>query len=190
MFKMMHKLMSFMGLAATIATTPHAPLSGTRTKRDTSLPRPTRKRSGHCGKMRIFKSMMLFAMLALASTAYAQEVVLTRGPLPVGAKVKWEAPANITTITDALSFEARFSINGVPATALTSVTCATAVAPLTGITCESVLNASNRDALNRIGRHSVNLVLFRADVGEGEVSAPFALTTPAGRPANLRLSGS
>lgn len=56
MIRMMHKLMSWMGLAAVAAVTPHASVEATWMRRDTSLPRQARKRSGHYGKMRIFRS--------------------------------------------------------------------------------------------------------------------------------------
>jgi hypothetical protein len=38
------------------ATSPYSAVGGTRLKKDTSLPRPMRKRSGHYGKMRVFRS--------------------------------------------------------------------------------------------------------------------------------------
>lgn len=127
----------------------------------------------------------LFCLL-FASPVFAQAI--TRGPVPAGTRVAYEAPSNVTTVTDARSFEPRFYRGGVALTAGTNVTCGPAVAPVTGITCSFVLNASNLDAVNQVGVHALTLSLFRQDVGEGPQSVPFTLTTPAGAPTGGRLT--
>lgn len=53
--QMFHRLMAFAGLAAS-TTSLHSNVGGVRLRRDTSLPRQARKRSGHYGKMRLFRS--------------------------------------------------------------------------------------------------------------------------------------
>jgi len=131
----------------------------------------------------------LFLACLLPSLVAAQTI--TRGPLPIGAKVVFEAGPNIPTVADALSFEARLSRNGIPltaATATTGLTCGPAIAPALGITCQWVLTASNRDALNQVGVHTLTLTHFRADVGESPASSPFVLTTPTAAPTGLRLT--
>jgi len=141
-----------------------------------------------CRDMRVL--CVLLAVLATAVSTGAQAPI-TRGPLPVGAKVVFEIGPNVVTVADALTFEARLSRNGMPLTAATStsgLTCATAVAPAVGITCQWILTASNRDALNQVGVHSLTLTSFRADVGESPASSPFSLTTPAGAPTGLRIT--
>jgi len=125
-------------------------------------------------------------VLFLPALASAQTPI-TRGPVPAGARVAYETPDNVTTLTQAASFEARFYRNGTPLTALVNVSCAPAVAPLVGFTCTSVLTPSNIDALNQVGVHALTLSLFRQDVGEGPHGAPFTLTTPAGVPRGGRL---
>lgn len=118
----------------------------------------------------------LAACLLLATTAAAQ----MKGPLPVGAAAEWEIPDNMQP-ADGPSFEWRIRDGSfIPMTALTGVTCA-------GVTCRATLTASNLDALNRAGTHSVTLSAFRADVGDSVQSAPFVLTSPAHAPRALRL---
>jgi len=129
---------------------------------------------------------LALVLLLAASPAFAQTPI-TRGPLPVGTRLAWEASSNITTVAQALTFEARLYRGGLPLTALTGVTCAPAVAPLVGITCQSVLGQSNLDGINQVGISALTLSLFRADVGEGPVSSPFTLTTGAGAPTGARL---
>lgn len=125
--------------------------------------------------------LRVVCVLLVSAPALAQAPI-TRGPLPATAKVEWDAPQNVTTVTEAQSFEPRLLDNGVPLTALTNVSCQG-----TPIVCAAPLTASNRDALNRVGAHELRLTLFRVDVGESPPSSPFVLTSPAGAPVNLRL---
>lgn len=133
----------------------------------------------------VWSTVITLILLALSAiTAGAQ--VIDRGPVPTGAKLTWEAPENITVAADAQTYEARVSRNGTPMTALVNVTCRTGVV-VNRVTCDSVLTASNLDALNQAGVHTLTLKLFRPDVGETAASAPFVLTTPAGVPTGLRI---
>lgn len=131
--------------------------------------------------------LVILALLLVGFATQAEAQTLTKGPVPAGYKFKWDAPTNITTVAQALTFEPRIRLDGTPATALTNVTCAPPVAPATVISCESVITQSNRDALNVIGSHSMTLSLFRADVGDSDVSDPFVLPTGAGKATNVRI---
>ena len=139
--------------------------------------------------MRRVGLLLLLLLCGVPSWAAAQTPI-TRGPVPVGAKIVFEAGGNLSTVAEALTFEARLTRNGTPLTAATAtsgLTCGAAVAPAVGITCQWALTASNRDALNQVGVHTLTLTHFRADVGESPASSPFVLTTPAAAPTGLRL---
>lgn len=131
--------------------------------------------------------MRLFSVLALvlyASVASAQ--VVTAGPVTTSMKIAWDLPANLT-LTDAPTFEVRLRDGAfIPVTALTNATCVAG----TPVVCSAPVTASNADALNRVGVHNLTLSLFRADVGDSAVSAPFVLRSPAGAPSPPRLMSS
>jgi hypothetical protein len=119
-------------------------------------------------------------VLLCAGTISAQTVV-TSGPVTTDMRLAWDLPSNVT-VADASTFEVRLRDGAfIPVTALTNVTCA-------GATCSAPVSASNADALNRVGVHSLTLSLFRADVGDSAPSTPFVLTSPAGAPVNPRLT--
>lgn len=128
-----------------------------------------------------------FAMLMMLSAvpAFAQNTMT--GPISATQSFVWEAPANVTTAAEALTFEWRINEGPTPLTALTNVTCAPAVAPIIGITCRSQVGASSADAVNRVGRHQLTIKSFRTDVGESVASLPFTLTSPAGAATGLRI---
>jgi hypothetical protein len=129
--------------------------------------------------------LLSVVLLLLASAApVAAQTTVTRGPLPATARFIWNAPTNVTTVAQAQTFEPRLYRGSTPLTALTSVTCQAAAST---IECTAPVSASNLDALNQVGQHSVTLSLFRADVGEGPHSDPFVLTTPAGAPTAFRI---
>lgn len=125
---------------------------------------------------------VLFVLVAAPVLAQA----ITRGPVPATAKFAFDAPSNVTTVTQALTFEPRVYRNGAPLTVLTNVTCQ-ALANPARITCQAPVSASNLDAINQAGVHNLTLSLFRLDVLEGEKSVPFSLTTPAGAPTAFQL---
>jgi hypothetical protein len=132
---------------------------------------------------------LILVALALASSARAQTI--TVGPVPAGAKLTFETPSNVVSVSDALTFEARLTLDGTPLTAATStsgLTCGPAVTPAIGITCQWVLTASNRDAMNKVGQHNLTVSMFRPDVGESGPSSPFVLTSPAGAPTGTRIT--
>lgn len=129
----------------------------------------------------------LFVVLILvlvAAPALAQAPV-TIGPVLPGDRVEWNAPANVTTVAEALTFEARFYLDAVPATALTNVQCAPDISQ---ILCWAPLSASNVDALNLVGLHELRLSLYRMDVGEGDRSDPFVLRSRAGVPIGVSIT--
>lgn len=132
---------------------------------------------------------LVLVLLVLPTLAGAQTPI-TRGPVPAGAKLAFSMPINVPNVTEALKFEARLSDNGIPLTAVTAATGLTCSSPAPTpplVPCQWVLSASNLDALNMIGTHSLTLRIFRADVGETVASVPFVLTSPAGAPTDLRL---
>jgi hypothetical protein len=130
------------------------------------------------------KCALVTGLLLCASPAFAQ--VITRGPVPAGATMSFNAPSNVTTVTQALTFEPRLYRSGTPLTALTQVTCQLVSNP-TRIACVAPISASNLDAINQVGAHSLTLSLYRQDVGEGPQSLPFSLTTPAGAPTAFQI---
>jgi hypothetical protein len=123
----------------------------------------------------------LLLLLGVSSVAPSLAQTIPRGPVPAGSKFEWRAPSNVTTVTQAQSFEPRLYRGGTPLTALTTVTCALTTSPA-GIVCQAPISTSNLDAINQVGVHTLTLSLFRQDVGEGPQSIPFGLTTPAGAP--------
>jgi hypothetical protein len=126
---------------------------------------------------------VLALLIGLSSTVQAQTI--TEGPLPATAKFVWQVPANVFTVADALTFEPRLYLDSQPATALTQVTCTLNTSV---ITCQSLTTQSNRDAVNQVGKHILQLSLFRADVGEGVKSDPLAFPSKPGAPTGLRVS--
>ena len=126
-------------------------------------------------------ALALALCVVSAMPAIAQTVVTT-GPVDTSMWLEWNPPDNVTTVTDALTFEWRLRDGAIPATALTLVTCAG-----TPILCQSDLTLSNVDALNRVGVHSLTLSAFRADVGDSRASLPFSLQSPATAPTNLSI---
>ena len=135
--------------------------------------------------MNMLLTYAIAALLLLLSSRTAHAQVITEGPIPAGAQFVWEAPTTITTVTEALTFEPRLYLDTRAATALTSVSCASAGSV---ITCTAAVSSANRDALNQVGAHQVTLALFRADIGEGAQSLPFVLTSRAGAPTGLRIT--
>lgn len=135
--------------------------------------------------------LTLIALLAaLAPTSAAAQTVITVGPVPAGAVLSFKAHESIATWQEALTFEARLNRNGQPLTAVTAsigLTCAPPVAPSTKVACQWVLSEPNREALNKVGLHNLTVSMFRADVGDSPVSAPFSLKSPAGAPSELAI---
>jgi hypothetical protein len=132
--------------------------------------------------------LLTIALCLLCAAPTLSQTVITVGPVPLGAKVQYEPGANVTTVAEAASFEARLTKNGAPLTAASASNGGLACAPSSlGITCEWVLTQSNLDALNMVGRHELTLRVYRADVGESQASLPFSLTSRAAAPLNLRL---
>lgn len=130
------------------------------------------------------KKTFLIAVALLGFATIAQAQTIDRGPVTATMKFAWTAPANITSVTDAQTFEWRVKDGAVPATALTGVTCTSASG---AINCTSPLGQSQADALNRVGVHSLTLTSFRQDVGESQASAPFLLTSPSGVSTAFRI---
>lgn len=129
-----------------------------------------------------FRAVCVLALVLSAAPALAQTI--TRGPVPAGATFSWTAPANVTTVTQALTFEPRLYRSTTPLTALTGVVC---VLQTPAIRCTAPISLSNLDAINQVGVQSLTLSLFRLDVGEGPQSVPFVLTTPAGAPMGFSI---
>jgi hypothetical protein len=126
--------------------------------------------------------LVLLGLLLTSAPALGQTI--TKGPVPATAKFSWEAPTNVTTVAQALTFEPRLYRGTAPLTALVGATCVLQAAK---VVCTAPVSQSNLDAINQVGVQSLTLSLFRLDVGEGPPSVPFVLTTPAGAPTGFSL---
>lgn len=126
---------------------------------------------------------LTFALIALIANILSAQTVVNRGPVTTAMRLAWTAPVGITA-TDHPTFEVRLrdSFTGTAVTAITNAVCSGAP-----ITCTAQLTQVNVDALNMVGVHNITLFYFRQDVGDGSISLPFQLTTPAGAPTNLRV---
>lgn len=128
------------------------------------------------------RALIVLAFLFVAAPALAQTAVYT-----AASRITFETPSNITTVTEAQTFELRGFDNGVALATLPALACAPAVAPFTGITCSAAMGAANATTLNRLGPHALTVALYRSDLGVGDVSAPFSRPVPAGAPTGVRV---
>lgn len=125
----------------------------------------------------------LCLILLLLSAPLGAQTVVNRGPVTTAMRFAWAAPVNIPQ-SDLATYEVRLrdSITGTAVTAITNHQCSG-----TPVACTAQLTQSNVDALNMIGVHNITLAYFRQDTGEGAISTPFVLTTPALAPTAVRI---
>lgn len=132
-----------------------------------------------------FASLVL---ILLTTTKFAQAQVVVTGPVDVSMKVEWKLPTTMAA-NEGLLFEPRLYDSMTPTvTKLTGFTCVDGTVTAPNPVCRVPLTPALVTQFNTIGKHTLTLTLWRADVGESPLSTPFSLSSPSAAPISLQLT--